>query len=138
MKTKTATKPKKKTTRVMAEEMMANYLKAKKKKKALDDTMKESLAYLKEYADENRDKFDEKDNLEMKGGYLHFGKTTVVVECDTFDLGKFMEDFPELVNHSMKTAAIKAMLESEAGQEKLTHNHCVTLDTKETFSVVTN
>jgi len=118
--------------------MRATSLKAKKKKAARDATMKDALAYLKEHGDENRDKFDEKGNLEMKGGYLHFGKTTVVVECDTFDLGKFMEDFPELVNHSMKTAAIKAMLESEAGQEKLTNNHCITLDTKETFSVVTN
>lgn len=132
----TQTKKKRSTSHKVAKEYFADYIKAKKAKAKLDARMKDAKAYLEAYADDETDNFDEKGNLEMNGGYLHLATKTEVVGCETFDISEFMKDFPELVDHKFKTAAIKAILKSEAGTEKLTNNHCVTLDEVTTLEIV--
>jgi len=135
MTTKKAT-TKKSTSHKKAREYLGVYIKDRRSKSKYDNRMKLAKEYLLRYATEHRDKFDDSGNLNMPGGYLHFGKETVVQGCDSFNMAAFLLDHPDLVDHKFKTAAIKAILQSEAGVEKLTNNHCITLEEQEKFDIV--
>lgn len=120
----------------MAREQMAAYIKAKRAKAKQDEAMKAAKEYLMGYAEEHADRFDEKRNLYLPGGYLHVAVETSVEACADFDLMKFYAQFPELVDHKLKTSAIKEILKSEDGVKKLTEGHCVELSEIEKIEIV--
>lgn len=137
MTTKTKAKTKKKTTsHKRAQEMLSAFIKDQRAKAKYDARMKECKAYLATYAEENPDNFDNKGNLQLNGGYLHIANETKVVSCDQFDLVKFVKDYPELLDAKFKTSAVKAILKSAEGVEKLTTNHCVELSETQKLEIV--
>lgn len=137
----------------VAKAAMANFIKLKKQKARIEARQKKAKAKLVLFAASNRDKFDENDNYHLKGGYLHFGNETLVIPCEGFQLGAFIEKYPELVGlfkkvsyadgtdvmtldrDKIKTGAIKSILDSEEGRKKFTTEHCLQLGTVETFAI---
>lgn len=115
---------------------MRNFIALKSKKAVMEEQQRKAKAILEQFAKENRVLFDEDGNFKLKGGYLHFGKQTIVKPCEGFDMGEFVKEFPELVDQVFKTGMVKSMLSSEEGKEKLLQNHCVELAEKESFDIV--
>ena len=119
-----------------AKRAMTDYIKLKNSKAKIAAKQKIAADYLQAFAIANRGKFDDNDNYKLPGGYLHFGEETVIVPCEGFSMASFVTDFPELVDKKFKTAAMKALLESEEGKTKLLQNHCVELKKADTFDIV--
>lgn len=127
---------KKPTPLQIARTAMRHYVKTKAEKATLEEKQRKAKAILESFAKSNRKNFDEDGNFKLPGGYLHFGEQSVIKPCDGFDLSLFVKEFPELVDQKFKTAAVKNLLESEEGKEKLLQNHCVELSKEEKFDVV--
>lgn len=136
MTAKTKTKTKKLTTQTQARQAMADFIKFKEQKAKIEAKQKSAKLYLEEFANEYREKFDDQGNLKLPGGYLHWGKKTEPETCDTFDLGKFMEQYPGLVDTKLKTAAVKAMMNDPKGLEALQTGFCIDLKEKDELSIV--
>ena len=126
--------PKKPTPLQAANKAMRAYIKATAAKEIASEQQKKAKAGLLMFAKDAD--FGDDGNLQLRGGYIHKGKETVIVPCEGFNFLQFMQEFPELVNKSFKVAPIKALLQDEAGKQKLLQNHCVELKQEDSLEIV--
>ena len=115
---------------------MKFYIKFKQQKEKIAKAQAQAAAQLEAFAEANKVKFDEGGNYKMPGGYLHFGEETTIAPCEGFSMADFVKDFPELVDKKFKVAAIKSLLQDEAGKAKLLQNHCVEIKKEGVFRIV--
>lgn len=133
MKTKKKPSP---TPRQLANKSMREYIKQTAIKAIASDKQEAAKQSVLAYAKANTNLKDEDGNIEMRGGYVHFGKKSVITPCDGFIFSEFVKDFPELVDKKFKVAPMKALLEDESGRERLLQNHCVELIKEDTLEII--
>jgi len=119
-----------------AKAAMKAYIKYKQQKEKVAKAQAQAAAQLQKFAEANRAKFDDDGNFKMPGGYLHFGAETVIQPCDGFNMSEFIKDFPELVDKKFKVGPMKALLNDEAGKERLLSRHCVEIKQEDVFKIV--
>lgn len=113
------------------------YLQLQQEKASIDASMKELKAGLEMFAHERRHQFDENNNYHFEGvdGYLKFSESSVVVQGKTFDIKRFMRAFPECVQTSLKTAAVKKLI-LDGDQRRKLERYDVDMKQVESFTIV--
>lgn len=133
----TKTKGKKKPTpKQLADQTMRSYIKATAAKQAAAEAQSFAKKALIAFAAINKFMAGEDGNIQLKGGYIHFGEETVIKPCTGFDMARFIQDYPELVDKKFKVGPIKNVLKDEASRQALTANHCVELVAEESVDIV--
>jgi hypothetical protein len=115
---------------------MREYIKFTALKSQANERQKAAKAHLFGFAEINPDLKDEDGNIVLRGGYIHYGKETVVSPCEGFVYSKFVQDYPELVKIEIKVAPLKAILTNDEAREKMLANHCVSLTEEDTVEVI--
>jgi hypothetical protein len=94
-----------------AQATLTAYADLKTEKATIDASMKEAKAKLEAFAKKYRNKFDENGNLQMDGGYLHFGQEgKVVIDEEVFSWKNFLKKFPKLVKFDFNRRGLQAAL----------------------------
>lgn len=129
-------KKKKLTELQLAHQTMREYVKSTAAKQAASEQQSLAKKALIAFAATHKGMAGEDGNIQLKGGRIHFGSETVIVPCDGFDMARFVQDYPELVDKKFKTAPMKNLLKDEASRKKLTDSHCVQLKAEESIDII--
>lgn len=127
---------KKLTPKQLADQTMRSYIKATAAKQAAAEQQSFAKKTLLAFAANNKNMAGEDGNIQLKGGYIHFGEETVIKPCEGFDMAKFIQDYPELIDKKFKVAPMKNVLKDDASRKQLTANHCVELVAEESVDIV--
>jgi hypothetical protein len=118
-----------------AESNLEKFLQLQTQKAAIDASMKAYKESLKAFAERNELMIDEKGNLNLTAGYLHFGKKTFVKFPKKFSIVKFLQKFPALIDWKFKTAPVKAHFENEKTKKQMAA-FGLKLDEEKTFDII--
>lgn len=116
----------------IAQEELNAYAELKNEKATIDASMKEAKSKLEAFGKKYRNKFDEKGNLKMEGGYLKFGdEAKVVLNEKKFKPLEFLRSFPKLVKFDFRIADLKKALTSGDTRKSIeAHGVDMTFDSK--------
>lgn len=129
-------KPKELTAKQIANRELKQYIKATAQKKLFEEKQKAAKARLVMFASANTELKNDDGNIELRGGYIHFGDKTVIKPCEGFSWPRFVEEYPELVKNEFKVAPVKNVLDNTDARNKMLANHCVEIKEDEEISIV--
>lgn len=130
-------KTKKEPTQLqIANREMKRYIKATILKAQISEVQKQSKERILEFASINPDLYDEDNNLQLRGGYVHNGKQTVITPCEGFVASKFIEEYGAFVDLKLKVTPMKDLLNNDESRKKLLASHCVELTEEDKIEIV--